>query len=71
MNENMQLQTPLAPTTLTPHDLFLKLLEQLHKDNETLVRTVEIYTQNVHHLTDLAEKLLVLAVKHAEEKKAG
>lgn len=44
-------------STQRTHELFQKLLENLHKDHKTLVDLMQAYSANVSHLIDLAAKL--------------
>ncbi len=44
-------------STQRTHELFQKLLENLHKDHRTLLDLIQAYSSNVSHLIDLAAKL--------------
>jgi hypothetical protein len=39
-------------------ELFQKLLVSLHRDNETLAGLIQVYHENVNHLSVLAEMLV-------------
>ena len=46
------------PDTAKTIELLGRLMEQLHKDNETLQTLIETYSQNTERLTELAASLV-------------